>query len=163
MVLLRHSTITIDQATDAAALFQGLFSHEDRIDQAKEHFYVMHLDSRRHIMLVELVAIGILNHVTIHPRETFRRAVIEGADSLIIGHNHPSGDTTPSENDVKVTSQLCNAGDVLQIPLLDHLVFTETHYYSFQEHKTERYAFLTNPKQTQAENYRYEETQHGRR
>ena len=54
MVLLRHSTITIDQATDAVSVFQGLLAHEDRIDQDKEHFFVMHLDSRRHISLVEL-------------------------------------------------------------------------------------------------------------
>jgi DNA repair protein RadC len=137
MVLLRHSTITIDQATDAVSVFQGLFAHEDRIDQDKEHFYVMHLDTRRHIMLVELVAIGVLNHVTIHPRETFRRAVIAGSDSLIVGHNHPSGDVIPSENDIKVTQQLFKAGDILQIPLLDHLVFTQTDFYSFRNNKTQ--------------------------
>jgi DNA repair protein RadC len=148
MILLRHSNITIDQATDAAFVFQGLFSHEDRIDQDKEHLYVMHLDSRRHIMLVELVAIGILNHVEIHPRETFRRAVITGADSLIIGHNHPSGDVTPSANDNKATTQLFQAADVLQIPLLDHLIFTKTAYFSFQENK--RQSTLQTPKKKYA-------------
>jgi len=135
MVLLRHSTIIIDQATDAVSVFQGLFSHEDRIDQDKEHFYVMHLDSRRHISLVELVAIGVLTDVKIHPRETYRRAVIEGSYSIIVAHNHPSGDVTPSENDIKVTSQLFKAGDILQIPLLDHIVFTKTSYYSFRDNK----------------------------
>jgi DNA repair protein RadC len=109
MVLLRRSTITIDRATDAVAVFHGLFAHEDRIDQDKEHFYVMHLDSRRHISLVELVAISVLTDVKIHPRETFRRAVIEGAESILVGHNHPSEDATPSENDVKVTSLLFKA------------------------------------------------------
>jgi DNA repair protein RadC len=137
MVLLRKSTITIDQTADAAIVFHGLFRHEDRIDRDKEHFYVMHLDTRRHILLVELVAIGVLNHVLIHPRETFRRAVIAGTESLIVGHNHPSGDVTPSENDITVTTQLFKAGEILQIPLLDHLVFTETHYYSFREHDTQ--------------------------
>src|SRR5918992_4155633 len=116
MVLLRHSNITIDQATDAVSVFQGLFSHEDRIDRDKEHFYVMHLDTRRHISLVELVAIGVLTDVKIHPRETFRRAVIEGTDSIIVAHNHPTGDMTPSENDSKVTTHLCKAGEILQIP-----------------------------------------------
>jgi DNA repair protein RadC len=135
MVLLRHSTITIDQATDAVSVFQGLFAHEDRIDQDKEHFYVMHLDSRRHISLVELVAIGVLNDVRIHPRETFRRAVVEGTASIIVAHNHPSGEVTPSENDIKVTTHLFKAGDVLHIPLLDHIVFTKTSYYSFRQNK----------------------------
>jgi DNA repair protein RadC len=142
MVLLRHSTITIDQATDAVSVFQGLFAHEDKIDRDKEHFYVMHLDTRRHIMLVELVAIGVLNHVIIHPRETFRRAVIAGSNSLIVGHNHPSGDVTPSENDIKVTQQLFKAGDILQIPLLDHLVFTHTDFYSFRKNTTQSIANL---------------------
>jgi DNA repair protein RadC len=137
MVLLRHSTITIDHATDAVSVFQGLFAHEDRIDQDKEHFYVMHLDSRRHISLVELVAIGVLADVRIHPRETFRRAVIEGTDSIIVAHNHPSGDVTPSENDVKVTTLLFKGGEILQIPLLDHLIFTKINYYSFWENKTQ--------------------------
>ena len=76
--------------------------------------------------MVELVAIGILTDVRIHPRETFRRAVVEGTASIIVAHNHPSGDTTPSENDIKVTTQLFKAGEVLQIPLLDHLIFTKT-------------------------------------
>jgi DNA repair protein RadC len=107
------------------------------------------LDTRRHISLVELVAIGILNHVAIHPRETFRRAVIERSDSLIIGHNHPSRDVTPSDNDITVTHRLFQAGDILQIPLLDHLIFTETAYYSFRNKKIEHYATLTKPKQTQ--------------
>jgi len=139
MVLLRHSTITIDQATDAAAVFQGLFAHEDNIDQDKEHFYVMHLDSRRHISLVELVAIGVLTDVKIHPRETFRRAVIEGTDSIIVAHNHPSGDVTPSENDINVTTRLFKGGEILQIPLLDHLIFTAQRdtFFSFKDYKTQ--------------------------
>ena len=139
MVLLRHSNITIDQATDAVFVIQGLFSHEDRIDRDKEHFYVMHLDSRRHISLVELVAIGVLTDVKIHPRETFRRAVIEGTDSIIVAHNHPTGDMTPSENDSKVTTHLCKAGEILQIPLLDHIIFTAQggDFFSFQDNKTQ--------------------------
>jgi DNA repair protein RadC len=137
MVLLRHSTIEIRDSRDGAKVFQDLLSLEDKIDRDKEHFYVMHLNSRRQINLVELVAIGTLNNATIHPRETYRRAVIEGTDGIIVAHNHPSGEVTPSEADIKVTSQLCKAGEILQIPLLDHLVFTHTHYYSFQDNKTQ--------------------------
>jgi DNA repair protein RadC len=139
MVLLRHSTITIDQATDAVAVFQGLFSHADRIDQDKEHFYVMHLDSKRHISLVELVAIGVLTDVRIHPRETFRRAVIEEADSILVAHNHPSGDVTPSEDDIHVTRKLHDAGEILNIPLLDHLIISGHggDFFSFKDNKTQ--------------------------
>ena len=145
MVVLRNSKTIVREAADVAKVFQDLLNLEDQIDQDKEHFYVMHVNARQQVKLVELVAIGTLNHVTIHPRETYRRAVIEGSESILIAHNHPSGDVTPSENDVKVTSQLFKAGDILQIPLLDHLVFTKTAYYSFREHKTVHYPILTKP------------------
>jgi DNA repair protein RadC len=137
MVVLRNSTITIREAQEVAKVFQDLLTLKDTIDRDKEHFYVMHMNARQQINLVELVAIGTLNHAEIHPRETFRRAVIVGTDSIIVAHNHPSGEVTPSEADSKVTSQLSQAGDILQIPLLDHLIFTETTYYSFRDNKTQ--------------------------
>jgi DNA repair protein RadC len=153
MVVLRNSKRTIGKAADVATVFQDLLNLEDSIDQDKEHFYVMHLDSHRRINLVELVAIGTLTDAKIHPRETYRRAVSEGAYSIIIAHNHPSGDPTPSEADMLITKSLRTAGEILQILLLDHIIFTPTRFYSFLEHKTEHYAILTNPKQTHAEIY----------
>jgi DNA repair protein RadC len=139
MVVLRHSNIEICDARDVAKVFQDLLNLEDKIDRDKEHFYVMHVNPRRQINLVELVAIGTLNHATIHPRETYRWAVIEGADSIIVAHNHPSGDTTLSENDIKVTTLLFKAGEVLQIPPLDHIIFTAQgkHFFSFKDNKTQ--------------------------
>jgi DNA repair protein RadC len=69
----------------------------------------MHLDSHRRINLVELVAIGTLTDTTIHPRETYGRAVIEGSHSIIVAHNHPLGDVAPSENDITVSgAKFCN-------------------------------------------------------
>jgi DNA repair protein RadC len=105
MVLLRNIKTTISDAVDAAKVFQDLLTREDKIDQDKEHVYVMHLNTRRRINLVELVAIGTLTNTTLHPRETFRRAVLEGTDSIIIAHNHPSGDVTPSEADGEQTKK----------------------------------------------------------
>lgn len=125
MVVLRHSNITVREAADVAKVFQDLFHLEDKIDQDKEHFYVMHVNARQQINLVELVAIGTLNHVEIHPRETYRRAVIEGSYSILVAHNHPSGDPTPSDNDFKVTHKLYQAGELLAIPLLDHIVLPQ--------------------------------------
>jgi DNA repair protein RadC len=122
MVLLRHSKIPIGKAKDVAKVFQDLLNLEDRIDQDKEHFYVMHLDCQHRINLVELVALGTLTDATIHPRETYRRAVVEGSHSIIVAHNHPSGDSTPSDDDIAVTLKLEKAGELLNIPLLDHIV-----------------------------------------
>ena len=92
----------------------------------------MHLDARQHISQVELVALGSLNAVNIHPREIYRRAVIEGAASIILAHNHPSGEVDPSEDDIHTTRRLHEAGEVLGIPLLDHLVVSLTAFYSFK-------------------------------
>jgi DNA repair protein RadC len=84
MVVLRNSKITIGEAADVANVFQDLLNLEDRIDRDKEHFYVMHVNPRQQVNLVELVAIGTLNHAEVHPRETFRRAVIEGSTVLLL-------------------------------------------------------------------------------
>ena len=150
MVLLRHTNIKIGHAAKVARIFQDLLRLEDSIDQDKEHFYVMHVDSRHQINMVELVAIGTLTYTTIHPRETFRRAVIAGTYSIIIAHNHPSGDVTPSDADSKTTRSLHDAGQILKIPLLDHIIFTDTQdtFFSFRENKTQ------STLQTQREKYR---------
>src|SRR5918999_6004155 len=106
MVVLRNSTIEIRDSRDVARVFHDLLNLEDAIDKDKEHFYVMHVNPRQHINLVELVAIGTLNHAEVHSRETFRRAIVEGSYSIIVAHNRPPGDVTPSDNDITVTTRL---------------------------------------------------------
>src|SRR5918999_4783124 len=125
MVLTRNSTIEIRKARDVATIFQDLLELEDTIDRDKEHYYVMRVNARQQVHLVELVAIGTLNHANVHPRETFRRAIIEGTYSIIIAHNHPSGDVTPSEADIRLTRSLQQAGELLLTPMLDHIIFTD--------------------------------------
>jgi DNA repair protein RadC len=139
MVVLRNSKITISQAEDVAKVFQDLLRLEDKIDQDKEHFYVMHVNARQQVNLVELVSVGTLTEAPFHPRETFRRAVIEGTYSIIVAHNHPTGDVTPSDGDIKTTRKLYDAGDLLQIPLLDHIIFTAQNkqFFSFRDNKTQ--------------------------
>jgi DNA repair protein RadC len=135
MKLLQDSKIKIEQPEDIAKIFQDLLKTEDTIDQEKEHFYVCHLDSRNRINMVELVPIGTINQALIHPRETFRRAVAEGPYSIVIAHNHPSGDVTPSADDLLATRKLHEAGEVLGIPVVDHIVFTRDKFYSFKRNK----------------------------
>ena len=139
MVVLRNSKITISNPADVAKIFQDLLRLEDAIDKDKEHFYVMHVNARRHINLVELVAIGTLNHAEVHPRETFRRAIVAGSYSIVVAHNHPSGDVTPSEADIRLTRTLHQAGELLLIPLLDHIIFTDKDetFFSFKDNKTQ--------------------------
>ncbi len=132
MIYLRDSNIHVENSQQVAKVFLDLLFLEDSVDRDKEHFYVMHLDTRSRINMVELMSIGTLTASIIHPRETFRRAVIHGSASIIVAHNHPSGEVDPSEEDTKVTKLLFEAGNILGIKMLDHVIFAKTLFFSFR-------------------------------
>lgn len=89
----------------------------------KENFVVFLLNTRRKIIGWEIVSVGTLDSVLVHPREVFRAAVIANAHSVVISHNHPSGDPTPSEADIRITRELIRAGQLLKIEIVDHVIF----------------------------------------
>ena len=132
MIYLKDSKIQVNGAQEVAKVFQDILALEDKIEQEKEHYYVMHLNIRSQVMMVELVTVGTLTSSLVHPRETFRRAVMGGAASIIIAHNHPSGEVDPSDEDMKVTRVMLDAGNILGITMLDHIIFTTDDYYSFK-------------------------------
>jgi DNA repair protein RadC len=99
----------------------------------KEHFVVLHLDTKNRLIGEEIVSIGSLNSSIAHPREIFKTALKRSAASIICLHNHPSGDPTPSFDDVKVTKRLVEAGKILGVDLLDHIIIGENCYISMQE------------------------------
>jgi len=101
----------------------------------KEHFFVVCLDNRNKIITIEMVTLGILNSNLIHPRETFEVAIKNHSSQIIICHNHPSGDSQPSEVDIEITNQLIKAGEVLDIKVLDHIIIGKNSYFSFKEKK----------------------------
>jgi DNA repair protein RadC len=135
MTYLQKSKITIEGSQHVAKVFLDLLALEDKIDQEKEHFYVMHLDIRSRVKMVELVSLGILDSSLVHPRETFRRAIVAGSASIIVAHNHPSGEVEPSDADTKTTNLLFEAGKILGITLLDHIIFVNDKFFSFRENK----------------------------
>jgi len=112
---------------------KSLLASEDLIDREKEHMWVFHLDTRNKIKLLELVSLGILNASLAHPREIFRRAVGEGICAIILAHNHPSNDATPSQEDIQTTKRMQKAGEILGIELVDHVVITESTFTSLRE------------------------------
>lgn len=99
-----------------------------------EQFGMVQLDARHRVMLTALLSVGTLDETLAHPREVFRMAAVGGAAAIVVFHNHPSGDPTPSENDVALTARLVEAGAIMGIDVLDHLVLADASYYSFQEH-----------------------------
>jgi DNA repair protein RadC len=90
--------------------------------EAREHFVVILLNARHEPLAIETVSIGSLNASIVHPREVFRPAVIASAASIIVAHNHPSGDPEPSEEDLSITRRLAQVGELLGIGLLDHVI-----------------------------------------
>jgi DNA repair protein RadC len=102
-------------------------------DLAAEEFHVLALDSQSGVLRDLLVTRGILNSSLVHPREVFRGAIAEAAAGIIVVHNHPSGDPTPSADDRAVTRQLVEAGRVLDLPVYDHVVVGASRYVSFAE------------------------------
>lgn len=100
-------------------------------DAKQETFTVILLDSKNRYLREETVALGSLNQSIVHPREVFRPAIQGAAASVILLHNHPSGDPSPSEEDVRVTERLVEAGRLLGIRVLDHIILGEGRYFSF--------------------------------
>ena len=114
---------------DAAGYFMKSLRHENH-----ERFLVMLLNTKNHIIRVQQVAEGSLSSAVVHPREVFAPAIIHHAASMIVAHNHPTGDPQPSFEDKQLTKSLKNAGEIFGIPLMDHLVIGDGYYYSFKEH-----------------------------
>jgi DNA repair protein RadC len=93
----------------------------------------MLLDVRKKVIGINTFAIGSLSSCPVHPREVFKAAVVANAASIIIIHNHPSGNPHPSSDDLALTARLKEAGDILGIPVVDHIVLGDENYYSFKE------------------------------
>lgn len=99
----------------------------------KEHFFVCSLDTRNNLIAVDEISVGTLTSSLVHPREAFEIAIKRHAAHIILAHNHPSGETDPSEDDLKITKRLVDAGKIMGIDVIDHLIITTNTYLSFKE------------------------------
>lgn len=120
---------TIIKSPDSAA---GLLMDEMRFLD-REHFKIVLLSTKNHVLSIETISIGSLNSSIVHPREVFKHAIRRSAAAIILAHNHPSGDPTPSHEDIEITSRLVEAGKIIGIDVLDHLVIGSNHYVSLKE------------------------------
>lgn len=99
----------------------------------KEHFLAFLLDAKNRLIGIHVVSIGTLDAATVHPREVFTPALLTAAKSIVVAHNHPSGDPAPSAEDQLVTDRLRSAGELLGIELLDHVIVGRDRFYCFSE------------------------------
>lgn len=113
---------TLTTPDDVAEIFRTYLDGADR-----ENFCIAMLDRKGNIIGINTVSIGSLSSSIVHPREVFKPAVILGANSLILCHNHPSGDTTPSKEDIEVTKRLVDAGKIMGIEILDHVIIGDSY------------------------------------
>ena len=101
--------------------------------QQKEHFCVMLMNIKNHILSMQTISVGSLTASVVHPREVFKAAVQQSAASMILIHNHPSGDPTPSREDIVTTNRMVSAGKVMDIPVLDHIIIGNNRFISMKE------------------------------
>lgn len=124
--------LPIRAAADVVRAFTSLQS-KGLVPTGREVFAVVLLNARHRTIGFHVVSIGTLNNTAVHPREVFRLAVTIGAHAMILAHNHPSGDATPSQEDRRVTDRLTEAGVIIGIEVLDHVVIGDTRYFSFAD------------------------------
>ena len=103
------------------------------MQETKEVFLTIHLDGKNRIIAVDMVSIGSLNQSIVHPREVFKSACLSNAAAVILIHQHPTGDPTPSREDISITNRLKEAGELMGIKVLDHIIVGDGNYHSFVE------------------------------
>ena len=99
----------------------------------REHMILLTLDTKNKITSISTISIGSLDQSIVHPREVFKTAILSNASSIILAHNHPSGDTTPSRADISITHRIKESGNLLGISLLDHIILGDDTYLSLKE------------------------------
>jgi DNA repair protein RadC len=133
VMLIKDSSTEIKEPVrspfDVKRVFMQYLEGADR-----ENMVVAFLDRKGNLLGLNTVSVGGLHSSIVHPREVFKPAIIMGAASVILCHNHPSGDTTPSKEDIDITRRLINAGEIIGIQILDHVIVGDDNYYSLKEH-----------------------------
>jgi len=124
----REYTSIVRGPNDAAAYLMPILRYE-----VKENFVALLLNTKNKIVGHRVISVGSLSASIVHPREVFKEAVKASAASIIVAYNHPSGDPTPSREDVAVTERLIKAGKIMDIPVLDHIIIGDSRYISMKE------------------------------
>jgi DNA repair protein RadC len=125
---VKMGTDRIINPREVSDLLTGYLEGADR-----EHFVVVMLDTKGHVIGINTVSVGCLNSTIVHPREIFKPAILSNASAVILGHNHPSGDPDPSNEDVEITRRLIGGGKILGIDVRDHIIIGDGRYMSFRE------------------------------
>jgi len=128
----KYKNVKITEADILYPILKEIFNALEPFEKDKEHLYAIGLTRRNTIRYIDQVSIGSLVGTVAEPREIFRMAIHKAVGGgIILAHNHPSGNLKPSEADIRLTRKVKNAGDIIDICLMDHIIFTDEGFYSF--------------------------------
>lgn len=130
--LAKNDKRYIEGADDVYSIMQRVLLRDNKIDQEKEHFWMIGMNEAGYILYIELIALGTYRSVDIEPMNVFRVAVMKNASRVIAVHNHPTGRLEPSDADKEVTDRLIQVGRILNITFVDHLIISPVNYSSFR-------------------------------
>lgn len=125
--------ITLLYAIDIYSVMQLILKRENKIERNKEHFWTISLNNVQKILNIELVSIGTANKTLVEPVEVFSIPLQKQAVTVVLIHNHPSGNILPSESDQDITDRLIQVGRIMRVPVRDHVIITEESFYSFRD------------------------------
>lgn len=133
--LTKTQKVELSSPKAVCDIIKDILLAEEKLDKGKEHLWVIGVNSKNTIVYIELVHLGALDYCIIDPTQIFRTAIYYNSASIIIAHNHPSGNPFPSQHDTELTKQIKKGGEYLSIPLLDHVIIgnNTNKYYSFQK------------------------------
>lgn len=129
--LTKEQKIKVKGSQDIYPIMQQILLRENKIARNKEHFWIIGLASNLQILFIELISLGTIKATLVEPMEVFSLALQKQAVRIVLVHNHPSGDVNPSIADMDITERMLAIGKFLKCPVEDHMVITETGYYSF--------------------------------
>ena len=125
---------SLKNSADVSGIMFEILKQVPEQDRTKEHFWILGLNVKNQINYVELVSLGSMTASLVHPREVFKFAIMKDSASIIACHNHPSGGCSPSTEDIKITNRLVEAGNIIGIKVLDHLIINNRNeYHSLME------------------------------
>ncbi len=129
--LTEQEKIKILNSDDIYGIMQKILLRESKIDQNREHFWVIGLENNNRILFIELISLGTINATLVEPMEVFSLALQKRAVKIMLCHNHPSGELTPSDNDKNLTDRLIQVGIIVNTQVIDHLIISDKSYLSF--------------------------------
>ncbi len=132
-MIISEKKVKIQNPENIVGIMRAIENSYDLHEKGKEHFYCIGLNNKNVIQYIDLISIGTVSEAIVHPREVFRLAIHRNTSAIVLAHNHPSGICNPSKEDVTTTNRVKEAGNIIGIPLLDHIIFGEDSFVSMKE------------------------------